>query len=111
MTVVLQDGTGQMRSRYIHHACVQVGVHSALANKLAKALLEGKLISSLLPYDTINAEVKLEKYMEGSGRKRSLSSRQSKSTPQTSRLDFLLHRDDGLTFVEVKSVTLAQCMD
>lgn len=90
---------------------VQVGVHSALANKMAHTLLQRKQVSSLLPYNAISAEVNTKQHLAGASRKRSLNAKKSQSIPTSSRLDFQLQRDDGLTFVEVKSVTMAQCVD
>lgn len=89
---------------------VQVGVHSALANKIAQTLLQRKEIPSLLPYNTVSAEVNIKQHLAGASRKRSLSGKKSQSVPAASRLDFQLQQEDSLTFVEVKSVTMAQCV-
>lgn len=89
---------------------VQVGVHSALANKMALTLLNAKQCLSLLPYNSVTSEVSVAAHINSSTRKRSLKACTSGSNPKTakSRLDFQLERDDGLTFMEVKSVTMAQ---
>ncbi|KAK9811449.1 hypothetical protein WJX72_004075 [[Myrmecia] bisecta] len=67
-----------------------VGVHPAHANNIVKSMLRSMLIPELLPYDSIQAEVKYGK--DGK-----------------SRVDFLLKRPTTLSsvYAEVKSVTLA----
>eukprot|EP00892_Ulva_mutabilis_P006765 jgi/Ulvmu1/4460/UM002_0185.1 len=84
-----------------------VGVHSALANKLVQHLLQHKQITALLPYNTVRTEVTIAPHMK---LKRTLKAAQSGHRPKTakSRMDFQLEGDSGLTFLEVKSVTMAQ---
>ncbi|WIA22563.1 hypothetical protein OEZ86_009551 [Tetradesmus obliquus] len=66
-----------------------VGVHSALANKLAAAMLKQQLLPQLGQYSSVQPEVKL-------------------GGSSSSRVDFLLTRPDGgKVYVEVKSVTMA----
>lgn len=65
-----------------------VGVHSAKANAMVRALLESGVLNEMLPHDSLRAEVRLSK---------------------ESRVDFVLAQKDGTDcFLEVKSVTLAE---
>lgn len=67
---------------------VWVGIHSALANNIVRALLDRRLLKDLEPYDDIKPEVKYG--------------------DKGSRVDFLLTTSGGRElYVEVKSVTLA----
>jgi DNA-binding sugar fermentation-stimulating protein len=66
-----------------------VGVHSALANKLAAAMLKQQLLPQLGQYSSVQPEVKL-------------------GGTSSTRVDFVLTRPDGRkVYVEVKSVTMA----
>lgn len=88
---------------------VQVGVHSALANKIAHNLLQQRRIASLLPYNTVRTEVTVTRDIN---KKRSLQACRAGSGQKggKARLDFQLEGDDGLMFLEVKSVTMTQRM-
>ncbi|CAL8469042.1 g8583 [Coccomyxa elongata] len=69
-----------------------VGVHSASANGIVHTLLQQRLIADLLPYTGIRKEVKYGKAGQ-------------------SRVDFVLDTPGGgELYVEVKSVTLAECL-
>jgi DNA-binding sugar fermentation-stimulating protein len=69
-----------------------VGVHSALANKLAAAMLKQQLLPQLSQYSSVQPEVKL-------------------GGSSSTRFDFLLTRPDGRkVYVEVKSVTMAMTL-
>jgi DNA-binding sugar fermentation-stimulating protein len=75
-------GAAQPRSTW-------VGVHSALANKLAAAMLKQQLLPQLGQYSSVQPEVKL-------------------GGTSSTRVDFMLTRPDGRkVYVEVKSVTMA----
>jgi sugar fermentation stimulation protein A len=63
-----------------------VCIHSAKANQLVREAIELGVIEGLAGYDNIRSEVK---YGE-----------------ENSRIDFLLERDSGQCFIEVKSVTM-----
>ncbi|KAF6261582.1 hypothetical protein COO60DRAFT_754800 [Scenedesmus sp. NREL 46B-D3] len=66
-----------------------VGIHSALANKLAAAMLKQQLLPQLGQYSSVQPEVKL-------------------GGASSTRVDFMLTRPDGRkVYVEVKSVTMA----
>jgi DNA-binding sugar fermentation-stimulating protein len=83
---------------------LQVGVHSALANKLARAILDAHALPQLQGYTEVVPEVQIASFMPSS-RKRRLG---EKKVPK-SRIDFQLNHEDGtFTFVEVKSVTYTQ---
>ena len=47
----------------MHHCALQVGVHSALANKCVAELLARQLIPGLPEYAEISAEVALARYL------------------------------------------------
>lgn len=78
----LQPGPGQ----------AWVGVHSAKANVMVRALLESGELKSVLPYVGLRAEVRYGK--------------------ENSRVDFVLEKDGGAEcYTEVKSVSLAEQTD
>eukprot|EP00210_Caulerpa_lentillifera_P000652 g629.t1 len=68
-----------------------IGIHSALANKIVRQMLDEKMIPEFSDYDQIKAEV-----VYGKGK--------------CSRADFMLTRSDGdeKMFVEVKAVTYSE---
>lgn len=73
--------------RLVEHADGHfTGVDTSVPNRALKAALEARAVPGLGDYDTVRAEVKYG---------------------EKSRIDFLLE-GDGLTYVEVKSVTLSR---
>lgn len=88
--------------------CVQVGIHSALANKLMKELLQGKCVPGVHSYapESVQPEVPIQPFLKG------VKKRQAKAetkTPGKTRIDFQIqHNDESYTFLEVKSVTYTQ---
>jgi hypothetical protein len=88
---------------------LQVGIHSALANKLMKQLLHGHHVPGLHAYapGSVQPEVAIQPFLQQV--KKRDNAKAVRSAPGKTRIDFQIqHDDDSYTFVEVKSVTYTQ---
>ncbi|NJR42263.1 MAG: DNA/RNA nuclease SfsA [Akkermansiaceae bacterium] len=91
---------------------MQVGIHSALANKLMKELLQGHHVPCVNSYapDSVQSEIPMQSFLRQVKKRR--KGDDAAVVPGKTRIDFQVqHNDDSYTFVEVKSVTYTQqCM-
>lgn len=91
---------------------LQVGIHSALANKLTRKLLEEKKVPGVDSYtsEDVQPEVPIQPFLrKGKNTSKRPQGGKTSSAPGKTRVDFRIqHTDESYTFLEVKSVTFTQ---